>query len=866
MLRAFSILILFAGSLGWAADVSFATPPSARKDGDKTTIAFAVSARTDVEVAVLDAKGGIVRHLAAGVLGGEQAPPPPLKAGLSQSLAWDGKDDFGKPAQGGPFKVRVRAGMRVAFGRFLGGDTCRFGTVNGMATDADGTLYVSGFIGETNQNMITVRAFAPDGGYRRTLLPFPADLKPEQLKGIAEFDASKKGWIPNNQNSLNPTFYPWGTADANVIAATRSAVTLASGMTVFRFDPRGGLIDGPSPMWSPAAKLKCPTWLRIQVAASPDGKYLYYSNVAGTVYQPKSFKDTDPNWPQGRVYRQEVGSGKDPQPFYDLELPDWEKQKYWLPDAWNKRTAAYGLCVDAKGHVYVCDLVNQGIVEVGPDGKKIGFTKAPWPERVHVDEASGAYYVVSRLEQPKDGQVLKKLVKIAGRGDAGRIAAEFPFTQHGVGEATALGTMDGKPVLWAGGGGELLCIRDAGAKLELVATKFKPDPESQPDYNRLCADPVRDQVYVNTGTNRIWRYDGKTGQGELLKDKGKVFYATDLSVGYDGNLYIRSGEGYSGPLERRDTELKPVPYAATGSHVLTPYVYSRMGVGFSEHGIGVGPDDRCLFIFMYGWNKYCISAFGGNGKAQPGNYLKGKVNEPDPKTGKRPMPEEINSAVIGPLPMSNGGLRIDPQGNIYVGMRLSPEAAGAPPGFEKNNAYKSWIGCVVKFPPEGGTVLNTEAKEDQGAAEGTRVPVVHAGMKMELVNALKIYPGVGSFSGGGWGGNSSCCVCRVPRFDVDRFGRLALPNVVTNSVTILDNAGNEILTFGKYGNFDSQFRNPYAEGSAKDQPAIAEPEIPLAWPTGTGFSEKHVYVNDTYNRRVVRVDKAYGAEALADVK
>jgi hypothetical protein len=47
-----------------------------------------------------------------------------------------------------------------------------------------------------------------------------------------------------------------------------------------------------------------------------------------------------------------------------------------------------------------------------------------------------------------------------------------------------------------------------------------------------------------------------------------------------------------------------------------------------------------------------------------------------------------------------------------------------------------------------------------------------------------MYPGVAPFSGAGYGGNSSCCVCRVSRFDLDRYGRLALPNVVTCSVTV----------------------------------------------------------------------------------
>ena len=72
---------------------------------------------TDVAVTIEDAKGKVIRHLVAGVLG--KNPPEPLQADtLAQSLAWDGKDDFGKAATGwavpGPRAARHEAGVRAA--------------------------------------------------------------------------------------------------------------------------------------------------------------------------------------------------------------------------------------------------------------------------------------------------------------------------------------------------------------------------------------------------------------------------------------------------------------------------------------------------------------------------------------------------------------------------------------------------------------------------------------------------------------------------------------------------------------------------------------------------------------------------------
>jgi hypothetical protein len=99
------------------AQVSFIQPPAASFQNNKLTITFEVSASIDVEAAILNAQGKIVRHLAAGVLGGTYDPPLPLAPGLSQSLEWDGFDDYYKSATGGPFKARVRLGITPEFER-----------------------------------------------------------------------------------------------------------------------------------------------------------------------------------------------------------------------------------------------------------------------------------------------------------------------------------------------------------------------------------------------------------------------------------------------------------------------------------------------------------------------------------------------------------------------------------------------------------------------------------------------------------------------------------------------------------------------------------------------------------------------------
>jgi hypothetical protein len=144
-----ALMIVWSASLSFAGEVLFTTKPTGVKAEDKVNIAFVVSAPTDVEVAIVDSADKVVCHLAAGVLGGKNAPPEPLQAGLAQEVVWDGRDDFGKPAGAGPFKARVRAGMKPVFDGFIGASPYALGsnrhgagTVRSLVVDSQGNLYV----------------------------------------------------------------------------------------------------------------------------------------------------------------------------------------------------------------------------------------------------------------------------------------------------------------------------------------------------------------------------------------------------------------------------------------------------------------------------------------------------------------------------------------------------------------------------------------------------------------------------------------------------------------------------------------------------------------------------------------------------
>jgi hypothetical protein len=849
----------------------FSAPPSVRKLGDQVQIEFAVSAATDVEVSILNAKGEVVRHLAAGVLGGKLAPPAPLKAGLAQSLFWDGKDDFGKPAAGAPIQVRVRLGSGFKFGRFLGEDPYSFGAVDGVCTDEAGNLYISGYAGVANQGARTVRMYDVQGQYLRELMPFPANLKTDAMKEAATWNEDQKSWFPRNASCLVPDFYVANFTRLTLLSASPSAgLAFASPEEVYKLNADGSVFGasfGTKQKTQPVFDAKDPNknhyehpW-HYQVgplcySGSPDGKYLY---LTGAVPNPEKRKKPDPRFPLGGIYRMAL-DGKDEMKLF-ASLPA-EYSGPWSLDG-GKNYSATGpihfVGFDARNNVYVPDRQANRVVVFSENGKQIGEFPCKNPEQIVVHPTTGSVYVLRKVCNGWNSHAMA-IEKFSGYGPDAKSLAIYDKIPNKANPKIALAATANRSLVWVAGMGDgVLALEDKGAALTPVETRFKPRPEAQVDWNRLSVDYARDELYVSDGGNKIWRYEGKTGDGGIFKDKtGKPLAAVDLSVGYDGLLYIRTGESFSGPLERYTRDLEPAPYPG-GSHVISPSIYSRYGIGNCEKGLGVGPKGEVYISFMYDWTLYAVGGFGPDGKALQGEYLSGKFPAaPDKLKG---YPPELRSSVIGPVTAAGGGIRVDLQGNIYLG--LDAKRDGAPPAanLATDEVAKRWTSSVLKFGPKGGAILGLKDSE----SKQPDAPKIVLDGKRSAENALNLYSGLGPVSGAGPGGNSSCCVCRVPRFDVDRYGRLAIPSAFSAKVLYYDNSGNLIASIGSYGNFDSQYVNPATEEGKAKKAAVSTPEIPLAWPSGAGFSENSIYLCDTYNRRAVRVDKTFKAEAACAI-
>jgi hypothetical protein len=378
-------------------------------------------------------------------------------------------------------------------------------------------------------------------------------------------------------------------------------------------------------------------------------------------------------------------------------------------------------------------------------------------------------------------------------------------------------------VILLGGGEELIRVEDRGATLVPAG-----DGLLNRDRNAIRiasygdVDTEAELLYVS-GQGPIWRYNGETGEGGPAPIK-----ACDLAIGRGGMIYAWGNSGgYSGPVVRYTRDYKPAPLASTGKHTYGN-LCGRYGRGSNVAGMAV--DHR-------GW----VYATGFGNDAHVRVYdAEGRLVEYERKvTVGEGKEKETVPAFISHISDQGGNLRVDLAGNVYVSELGLPRTRGFTParGFEKDPAYLHCTGTIYKFSPKGGEFKLTK--------DGWVTTDAVASYSSPLA----------SFSGS-WNSTQSVCHCTRPRFGLDPYGRLYIPNGVTFKVAIRDNADNEIITFGGYGNFDAQ-------GPKSSEP---KPEIPLGWPNFACPSDKYIYLGDGLNHRVVRVDRSYAAEESCEVK
>lgn len=861
---------------------SLAGKPKVTRTAGGVRIEFAAARPTDAEVAVLDARGKVMRHLAAGVLGGEKPPPEPLRPGLAQALEWDGKDDAGRqllnPAQAKPqtsaasgaegFKVRVRLGLQPEFDSFMLYEPDAFPGATTLAIGPKGELYVfyKDPTANGNQGGFKVRIMTREGKFVRQILPFPADLPYEKIRASGAFQDEDGSLVPHLHNWHTLRFYP-----DTVPARSRSFPSLGQPVV----DASGRLYwiigDGRLCALDPDGSIPYETYLSEPLfpgfkntavhghgpalCMSSDGKHLYATSTQADDSYGKNARAIPCVWRIDIATRQaEVFVGR----------PDQTGGRELL-------TGPRGVAA-AGGMLYVADPV-AGRVAIfkEQDRSYAGEIKCTLPHIVQVHPKSGAIYVVSYVPEEKpnpDGKCRIKdanLLKYANWKD-GQPAVTFPLPRTGLRpnggtHRIALDPSSEPPLLWAPGlpyarqGGHIACYRDAGDRIEPVDVPAPTGPRGNGPRD-LVVDRARGHLYIKVQGEQWHQFEEASGKYLRLvrfdKNKGGPYMASSgaqLGVDAAGDYVLHCWGAKSG-LMRWSRDLKPLNWEGKETH---------------RTDWGGMMTFQLNYLALRGDEIYVI-------KPVPGPH---NVEVYD--MGLNLKRRAVWNARRGSC------LRVDGQGNVYMTVPLRPEGRdfeeffdgklGKIPDYYKGIGkgphywYTYMAGAIVKFPPQGGAFYWTGEKKGGEAAEGLPAAVAakpkitcqyflsgHYPHKLcEVQGADWVRFGYAPYSET-YGAGTPVCMCEGAGFDVDGWGRVWHANLFRFRVEVADNANNTIATFGKYGNQDSG-----PDGRIKT------PAIPLAWPTYVAASDDFAYVNDTINLRVVRVKLGYAQEEICSL-
>jgi hypothetical protein len=843
-----AILIFGAALAGEAAPISFAKKPAVTKDGAGCRIEFAAAAPTDCAVYVLDAQGRTVRHLAAGVLG-EKAPEP-LKPGLAQQLVWDGTDDAGRPAACGPFKVRVGLGLKPALDKFVGHNPALIGEGEGdyvvsVATGPKGEVFVFHTFGNVHplDGSLSCVVFSREGKYLRQIMPYPANLPEEKLKGLKRIELENGVRVPFIYQGETRSLVPGAGQNPahRAIVASDGRVAIVGVQEVARYFHAGLTnvvvinADGSTPpdgvIKTELAKV---SGSAASLTLSPDEKTIYAAGLREGDYAGKpthavyKFGWTDKN--TGVFAGDKAAPGNDETHFNE----------------------PMSVATDKDGNVYVADMNNNRVAVLKPDGSFLGALTVDRAQRVEVSRKTGALYVLGG----EGGGELQKFASWKEAQPAAKTTIPHNGQRKGQPNPIAIMALDESaepPVLWITAPGgyyakpkpiRLLRVEDKGNAFgegtDVGTAAIKPLGLGASGHLELSVDREREVVYVG----KACRFDGRTGVLEALPLAGRDARAFSiLAVGLDGFVYLHRGlnDKLTG-VHRFDRGLKPAPFPGSDSNVInTPDWSSPDSTRLRGRGLTADLKGNVYVIYQKPFEDN--KAFPQDDQQAHALGLYG----PDGKVIK----ERLVDAGI----RSINSVRVDYAGNFYLAAGLRPGKDLLPPGLKGKipeskkdpdaacglNFYPMMYGSIVKFGPEGGTIRRNIGGVDCNYAFGTPT---------QVKGAKWIYSGACVVPSWRTEGTPDICLCESPRFDVDGFGRSFYPDAGRFRVGVLDTAGNQIGTFGAYGNQDS----------AGPKSAVAVPEIPFQWVQAVAVGDEAAYVGDRLNRRVVRVKLGYAAE------
>ncbi|MCX7805774.1 MAG: hypothetical protein N3A38_11375 [Planctomycetota bacterium] len=862
----------------------FAKKPVVTRAGDMVTIAFATKGFCDATVAIEDADGRILRHLASGVLG-DNAPPPFRKGSKEQVLVWDGKNDRGEYVDDKEkVSIRVSLGIKPRFERqFLWLPYRRitpheqytpnlppaFAAVSEGVLVCDGNLYDH------------IRLFDREGNYLRTIYPFPSD-RLDRLIGVPTRVYPQSGKkLPVKGGLYRSTFLTSGTtsnggylvqrggrgATALAAAGTRVAAAMLYLNRLSTDGDTGGLpIAGPATHVPFKDVFIDGNAVPRSAAFSPDGRTLY---LTGFFISAGVGAGHRPSFVQG-VGRVDVEKGATMEVFAGSLAGKYgqggsEQGRFRVP---------FAVETDAQGRVYVSDHYNDRVQIFDPSGKPIKSISVTGPTDLSVDRKSGEIYVFSwTVANAEDKyRTIQPRLTVFGPYDRCEKLKEYPVSFAAAeGQQWSGSTMglcyralvhfdargEADPVVWAYNtplrsakvfrldrqAGKLVLLRDFEEVLSREVSERLREQYTGAELwtrdwkTRMAVNPKTQEVFIVREGPGVWNrplaYDPESGR---LRCVTLPLDAEDIAFDMEGHAYIYV---YCLSLIVRYVETAPgkwreVPFDYGEQRRFRgsgegPDVLSALPLpGGSQHqqgGLWVSPKGYLIAAFL-GTRGWTPQMYGGRaGK----NYV--RVWD---RHGKTVYADAIQG--VGYV----DGIFIDKDDYIYL---CSDD--------RRTGYFSSDTGTMIKARPNA-RVINRNAAIP---------PPVEPNRPYDTDGGW--WEGAEWFYGGtGFTGKSGGPGCHCPHYRPahDYFARTFVPETEHYTVALLDSNGNLILRIGQYGNVDDGV--PLVPDPRLPKPrSLGGDEVGLFWPAFLAtHTDRRLYIADPGNMRHLSVRLEYHAQ------
>jgi hypothetical protein len=584
----------------------FTRAPEITRSGDRLTIRFAVKAFCDVTVAVEDANGTIVRHIACGVLG-SNAPEPFQKDSLEQTIAWDGKDDDGKYLE--PLEshtVRVSLGLKSSFERSLFREPRkRHGRDPLFLQVQPEGVYV--YDGGNSRDF--VRLFDHEGGYVRTVYPFPAN-QIERVSGLNRMTYPQDGLtLPVKPTFLQNTLLTCGNnfgyaalekknpkdvqalenyhygmyGKAASFMAVRSGRIVLGQQFLNRFatdGSSGGLnFEGPYCALETQGRQVATQGKTLYVpprsgAFSPDGKTLYltgynfchYGKAAGDIV-------TSGMWSAFNcVMKMDVAGEAAPTLFAgssEVDKCGKDEKSFTIP---------ISVDTDAKGRVYVADYMNNRVQVFDDSGKLLRSLKVERPARVFVAPNTQELYVFSWLIYNiflfKDPETITGRLTCFSNLDDPKVSNKWTLPDEYGSPPTAMRYYSGCGVVCDG-------VVDTYTTPPTVWLVREWTRENDMTRGKIKYDGIKLYALEKNGLKEKRDFQADTAKS-VTRTRAPQHGRQRLNVNpKNGKVYVAEGDAFVGKAFKELIELDP----NTGNHRLVPIPFDAEDMCFGPDGL-----------------------------------------------------------------------------------------------------------------------------------------------------------------------------------------------------------------------------------------------------------------------------------------